>query len=172
MRPLARAAACAAVLSSAACASGKAPLYHWNGYEQALVAHTKNPQDHAAYVASLWTVIETSRQQGTRAPPGVQAEYGYALYEEGRTADAIPWFDAEARDWPESRIFMQKMTPQPAGDPSQQKMMMWMPLIFGVMFWNLPSGLVLYYLTSNLVGMGQQWFFNHTELATQAAQSV
>ena len=41
-------------------------------------------------------------------------------------------------------------------------MMMFMPLIFGFMFYNLPSGLVLYYLTSNLVGMGQQWFFNKT----------
>ena len=49
------------------------------------------------------------------------------------------------------------------GDPNQQKMMMFMPLIFGFMFYNLSSGLVLYYLTSNLVGIGQQWFFNHTE---------
>ena len=47
-------------------------------------------------------------------------------------------------------------------DPNQQKMMMFMPLIFGFMFYNFASGLVLYYLTSNLVGMGQQWFFNHT----------
>ena len=44
-------------------------------------------------------------------------------------------------------------------------MMMFMPLIFGFMFYNFASGLVLYYLTSNLVGMGQQWFFNHTEAA-------
>jgi spoIIIJ-associated protein len=43
-------------------------------------------------------------------------------------------------------------------------MMMFMPLIFGFMFYNFPSGLVLYYLTSNLVSMGQQWFFNHTAL--------
>ena len=51
-------------------------------------------------------------------------------------------------------------------------MMMFMPLIFGVMFWNLPSGLVLYYMTSNLVSMGQQWFFNHTATAEEAARSV
>ena len=61
-----------------------------------------------------------------------------------------------------SQFIMQKMTPQAGGDPSQQKMMMFMPLIFGFMFYNFPSGLVLYYLTSNLVSMGQQWFFNHT----------
>ena len=71
-----------------------------------------------------------------------------------------------------SQFVMQKMTPQPSGDPNQQKMMMFMPLIFGFMFYQFPSGLVLYYLTSNLVGMGQQWFFNHTEAAQEAARSV
>jgi YidC/Oxa1 family membrane protein insertase len=72
-----------------------------------------------------------------------------------------------------SQFLMQKMTPQaPGADPSQQKMMMFMPVIFGYMFWWFPSGLVLYYLTSNLVSMGQQWFFNRTELAQEAARSV
>jgi YidC/Oxa1 family membrane protein insertase len=71
-----------------------------------------------------------------------------------------------------SQFVMQKMTPQPAGDPNQQRMMMLMPLIFGFMFYNFPSGLVLYYLTSNLVSMGQQWFFNHTAAAEEAARSV
>ncbi|HEY1239143.1 MAG TPA: membrane protein insertase YidC [Bryobacteraceae bacterium] len=65
-----------------------------------------------------------------------------------------------------------KMTPTPTTDPSQQRMMMLMPLIFGFMFYSLPSGLVLYYVTGTLVSMGQQWFFNHTELAEEAARSV
>ncbi len=71
-----------------------------------------------------------------------------------------------------SQFIMQKMTPQAAGDPAQQKMMMFMPLVFGFMFYNFPSGLVLYYLTSNLVSMGQQWFFNKTSMATLAAESI
>jgi len=71
-----------------------------------------------------------------------------------------------------TQFWMQKMTPQANVDPNQQRMMMFMPLIFGFMFYNFPSGLVLYYLTSNLVGMGQQWFFNHTEAAQEAARSV
>jgi YidC/Oxa1 family membrane protein insertase len=71
-----------------------------------------------------------------------------------------------------SQFYMQSMTPQANVDPSQQKMMKFMPLIFGFMFYQFPSGLVLYYLTSNLVGMGQQWFFNHTEAAQEAARSV
>jgi YidC/Oxa1 family membrane protein insertase len=71
-----------------------------------------------------------------------------------------------------TQFLMQSMTPQPNADPSQQKMMKLMPLIFGFMFYQFPSGLVLYYLTSNLVNMGQQWFFNHTEAAQEAARSV
>ena len=106
---LRHAAACAAALACAACHGAAAPLYQWNGYEQAIYEHQKAPQDQAAYVASLWTVIQACRQSGSRIPPGVQAEYGYALFEEGRTAEAIPWFELEARDWPESQVFMQKM---------------------------------------------------------------
>jgi YidC/Oxa1 family membrane protein insertase len=72
-----------------------------------------------------------------------------------------------------TQFFMQQLTPQAAGvDPNQQKMMKFMPLMFGFFFYNLPSGLVLYYLTSNLVGMGLQWFFNKTAMADDAAQSV
>jgi YidC/Oxa1 family membrane protein insertase len=71
-----------------------------------------------------------------------------------------------------SQFLYQKMMPSPSTDPNQARMMMLMPLIFGFMFYNLPSGLVLYYLTSNLVNMGQQWFFNHTESAKEAVRSV
>jgi YidC/Oxa1 family membrane protein insertase len=71
-----------------------------------------------------------------------------------------------------TQFLTQKMMPQPGVDPNQQKMTMFMPLIFGFMFYNFPSGLVLYYLTSNLVGVGLQWFFNKTDTARLAAQSV
>jgi YidC/Oxa1 family membrane protein insertase len=62
-----------------------------------------------------------------------------------------------------SGFLLQKMTPMGgATDPNQQRMMQFMPLIWGFFFWKLASGLVLYYLTSNLVSMAQQWFFNKT----------
>jgi YidC/Oxa1 family membrane protein insertase len=67
-----------------------------------------------------------------------------------------------------SQFWMQHMTPSTTMDPNQARMMKWMPLIFGFMFYNFPSGLVLYYLTSNLVAIGQQWFFNRMH-AAQAA---
>jgi YidC/Oxa1 family membrane protein insertase len=71
-----------------------------------------------------------------------------------------------------SQFLFQKMMPQTSADPSQQRMMMMTTLVFGFMFYNLPSGLVLYYLTSNFVQIGQQLFFNRTATAVEAAQSV
>ncbi len=55
-----------------------------------------------------------------------------------------------------SMFFMQKMSP-PMGDPMQQKIMMFLPLIFTFMFLSFPSGLVLYWLVNNLLSMLQQW---------------
>ncbi|MEP6716503.1 MAG: membrane protein insertase YidC [Terriglobia bacterium] len=61
-----------------------------------------------------------------------------------------------------SSFLMQKMTPMAGGDPSQQKVMQFMPLMWGFMFWSASSGLVLYWLSSNLMQIAQQWFFNQT----------
>lgn len=55
-----------------------------------------------------------------------------------------------------SMFIQQKMTPTP-GDPAQAKMMMFLPIIFTFMFINFPSGLVLYWLTNNILSIGQQY---------------
>lgn len=67
-----------------------------------------------------------------------------------------------------SQFIMQKMTPTTTTDPMQRKMMMFMPLIFGFMFYQFQSGLVLYWLTSNVVGIAQQWVINKTTPAVAA----
>lgn len=48
-------------------------------------------------------------------------------------------------------MFLQSKLNPPAGDPTQQQMMMFMPLIFTFMFLKFPAGLVLYWLTNSLV---------------------
>jgi YidC/Oxa1 family membrane protein insertase len=45
-------------------------------------------------------------------------------------------------------------------DPVQAKMMWIMPLAFSVMFFTFPSGLVLYWLTNNVLSIAQQWMIN------------
>ncbi|MBI3795769.1 MAG: membrane protein insertase YidC [Deltaproteobacteria bacterium] len=56
-------------------------------------------------------------------------------------------------------LLQQAMTPA-TGDPTQQKMMMFMPLIFTVMFVNFPAGLVLYWLVNNVLSIAQQYAYN------------
>ncbi|MFN3862274.1 MAG: membrane protein insertase YidC [Roseateles sp.] len=48
----------------------------------------------------------------------------------------------------------------PAADPVQQKMMWIMPIAFGIMFFVFPAGLVLYWLTNNILSIAQQWMIN------------
>ena len=54
-----------------------------------------------------------------------------------------------------SMVLQQRMTPSQA-DPMQQKMMMLMPIVFTALFLYAPAGLVLYWLTSNAIAIGQQ----------------
>jgi YidC/Oxa1 family membrane protein insertase len=53
-------------------------------------------------------------------------------------------------------VIQQKMTPSTM-DPQQQRIMMIMPVVFTVMFVNFPAGLVLYWLSNNVLSIGQQW---------------
>ena len=45
-------------------------------------------------------------------------------------------------------------------DPLQAKLMWFMPLIFSVMFFFFPAGLVLYWITNNILSIAQQWVIN------------
>jgi YidC/Oxa1 family membrane protein insertase len=54
---------------------------------------------------------------------------------------------------------MQKMTPS-AADPRQQKIMLLMPIMFTFIFLNFSSGLVLYWLINNILGIAQQFYIN------------
>jgi YidC/Oxa1 family membrane protein insertase len=108
-------------------------------------------------------------------PLVIQLPFFYAIYNllsvaiELRQAPFIWWIkDLSVFDhtyvlpilFTASMIAIQKMTPTPSSDPIQAKMMMAMPLVFGFMLSATPSGLVLYWLTSNLVGVVQQLFMN------------
>jgi YidC/Oxa1 family membrane protein insertase len=71
-----------------------------------------------------------------------------------------------------TQFLMQRMTPQPGVDPAQAKMMMFMPLMFGYMFYFASAGLVLYWLTGNVVGIAQQWLLNKTMPAPEVTAPV
>ncbi|MEP7283003.1 MAG: membrane protein insertase YidC, partial [Rubrivivax sp.] len=107
-------------------------------------------------------------------PIVVQMPFFIALYwvllssVEMRNAPWIGWItDLAAKDpWfilpvlmTLSSLFQVWLNPTPP-DPVQAKMMWLMPLAFSVMFFFFPAGLVLYWLTNNILSIAQQWFIN------------
>ena len=64
-----------------------------------------------------------------------------------------------------SMILQQKLTPTSATmDPAQAKMMLWMmPIMFTVLFYGFPSGLVLYWWISNILGIAHQYWVNRSK---------
>jgi YidC/Oxa1 family membrane protein insertase len=58
-----------------------------------------------------------------------------------------------------STMFQTWLNPTPP-DPVQAKLMWFMPLAFSIMFFFFPAGLVLYWLTNNILSIAQQWFIN------------
>ncbi len=109
-------------------------------------------------------------------PMLVQLPFFYAFYRVLAIAIELrhaPWLWVPDLSSPESlpihllpiiliatQFFSQKLTPAAGVDPNQQKMMMFMPLIFGFMFYYASAGLVLYWLTGNVVGIAQQLLIN------------
>jgi YidC/Oxa1 family membrane protein insertase len=60
-----------------------------------------------------------------------------------------------------SQLWQQKLTPSAGADPAQQKMLMFMPVMFTFMFLWAPAGLAIYYGTTNLLNIAQQYFTNY-----------
>jgi YidC/Oxa1 family membrane protein insertase len=58
-----------------------------------------------------------------------------------------------------STLFQTWLNPTPP-DPVQAKLMWIMPLVFSIMFFFFPAGLVLYWLTNNVLSIAQQWWIN------------
>ena len=67
-------------------------------------------------------------------------------------------------------ILQMLLNPAPM-DPMQKKIMYIMPIVFGVMFFFFASGLVLYWLTNNVLSIAQQWYVNR-QIATERARRL
>jgi len=137
--------------------------------------YRKNKSDPAVRQKMNQETMELYKQEGVNPVGGclptlIQLPILFALYTlfahaiELRHAPFIWWItDLSAKDplmitpilMTASMWLQQKLAPQ-AGDPNQMKMMRFMPLIFGIMFLGFPSGLVLYWLTNNVVTILQQ----------------
>lgn len=132
-------------------------------------------KDPAARQRMNQEIMELYRREGVNPMGGclpllVQIPILWALYTlfafaiELRHQPFILWIrDLSAKDptyitpilMTASMVLQQKLAPQ-TGDPAQRRMFMLLPFVFGLMFMNFPSGLVLYWLVNNLLTIGQQ----------------
>ena len=53
--------------------------------------------------------------------------------------------------------FQQRLNPAPP-DPMQAKIMQWMPIVFTFFFLWFPAGLVIYWISNNILSILQQWY--------------
>ena len=68
-------------------------------------------------------------------------------------------------------MFLQQRMCPPATDPTQQTIMMFLPLIFTVLFLGFPSGLVIYWLVNNILSIFQQWLMMRKNKAAARAEA-
>lgn len=82
--------------------------YKWNHYDSTLYQHYKNPSEKESFIENLMSIIQEGEPTNS-VPPGIYAEYGYVLYENGRYTESVNYFQKEYDKWPESRVIMSKM---------------------------------------------------------------
>lgn len=125
-------------------------------------------------------MMEMYKKQGANPMGGclpmlLQIPVFFALYrvllnaDELQGASWILWIDDLSKMDPyyvlpilmgASMYFQQKITPSNITDPLQEKIFKYFPVIMTLFFLTFPSGLVLYWLTNNILSIGQQYYIN------------
>ena len=88
---------------------GTKRAYNWGDYDSTLYSYYQNPQESERYVERLGEIIRKAEAEKDKVPPGLYAEYGYALSTMGRLDEAIGFYRKERDEWQESAVFMDKM---------------------------------------------------------------
>ncbi|RZA29514.1 MAG: DUF4810 domain-containing protein [Proteobacteria bacterium] len=99
-------AALSLLLLSACVAPAK---YSWGNYDGTLYTYYKDPTRLDAHVAEMESIIRSSEQTSKKVAPGIYAEYGYFLMQNGKAGAAVTQFEKEKTNWPESAQLMSSM---------------------------------------------------------------
>lgn len=110
MKPLLLVIITIALLSG--CVQNQKQLYSWGDYSNTLYKMKKNPCDETrvAHTTELKKIIDRSKENNMRVPPGVYCEYGYFLFMRGQKDDALQAFTLETQTYPESSPFINNLT--------------------------------------------------------------
>ena len=94
-----------------ACAVQTTPMYYWGDYSTTLYHYKKNLTDEKLieHKNSLLIIIKKSNELGIRVPPGIYGELGFIYFNEGNLIEAKKFINLEAKTYPESQYFMNKI---------------------------------------------------------------
>lgn len=112
MKPIKIFTVISAVLLLAACSENT--LYSWHDYNDALYKDYKShTEDTSAKLMKQYKKM-CEKQKGTRkvVPPGIYAEYGYMLYKQGNTEEAIQYLEKEIAEYPASEAYIGRIINQ------------------------------------------------------------
>lgn len=103
----------AVIVSFVSCGSPKT-LYSWYDYEDATYQYNKRQTDELKVKMMKQYLKMTKKQKGTRrvVPPGLYAEYGYALYMGGKKEEGLDFLKQEIKLYPESETYISRIIKQ------------------------------------------------------------
>ena len=86
-------------------------MYYWGDYSDSLYRSKKNPSDESVlkHHQSLENIVEESKKNNLRVPPGVYAELGYLYFRQNKNQLAIQNFKLEKETYPEAAFFMDRL---------------------------------------------------------------
>lgn len=97
------------LLALTGCVTTAPAKYSWGNYENSLYSYYKDSTKSGDYEAELVSVISDSEATAKPVAPGLYAEYGFLLLQEGKSKDAIAQFEKEKAKWPESTYLMNNL---------------------------------------------------------------
>lgn len=85
--------------------------HDWGDYETELYTYYKSPtyEEQQELVNELAKIFARTEKKGVTPPPGLYAEYGTFLFQEGDYPNAIQFYTKEKNAWPESTKFMNSL---------------------------------------------------------------
>jgi hypothetical protein len=93
------------------CGSTSKEPFYWGKYSTTLYDYKKNPGQEKldAHKKELLSIMETSAKKNKLVPPGVNAEYGYILLQEGNEQEGLEYLSKEVELYPESEVFITRL---------------------------------------------------------------
>ncbi|MBI5062223.1 MAG: DUF4810 domain-containing protein [Desulfatitalea sp.] len=103
--------------------TGSQPMYYWENYSDSLYQTKKHPTPEtlAEHQSVLEKIIETSKENNCRIPPGVCAELGYIYAMRNDNKKAIELFTQEKQIYPEATLFMDRLIQRSERRPESEK---------------------------------------------------